>query len=640
MQSRPDRVLTFVNDDGTTPHGQPSAAAIAPRPGRWWFVVGWATGISGVMYGFSGQAGYYLAQPQVAPAQLGVVTVSLVAAAMAWWLWGHWWGPPLVLGAGTIGLVGATAPNAGRAAGLVAAASLTAALAAWTGWPRRGRPGPFAITVALAAQPLWVRTQAPGPTLAVLAAALATALLAQPSGSPLRAGEAALGDAIRRATTCSAGVVRRWAGWAADRAMAGAAHLRRACRRPSRRSVLDLIVGLGVGLLWAPLTWRLTQQGDAINALGINDYPLHLEVARNFRWMPLVIEGPHLLFHLVTATFAPLVGADLAPVATIVAATTGAYLALLHLLRRRATDGIALTEGPSRGLAALYFFLETPALALIGLGVVSQSSPFVTVHWWGNPTWLVSVPFALLALPLLEDAIALAERRAPLPGRLRWALLATIALGALAKPGLAIALMPALPIYVLAIRRSPAALRAVAPWALGPAVAVVAWQSWFLRASEDSRFSTSWAINPIVEPVVGWERMRSPVFWLPVLVIALAAWASQGRYWQEPSVALTAVCAGVGLAMMLILEETGERASHGNNSVVLQTCIALLVVLGLRSCSWEVARWWREPRRTIPPLRVIAVFVVAVLFAIGGSLSYLHGVGALDLHLTWESTVG
>lgn len=609
-------------------------------------VAAWVLGVSGSVAAFRGWGTLILSPSTIGAAERSVVVISgiwtlafvvlrprVVAVAVA-----------SVAAAAALAL--ACAPNAGREAGLVAAASMGVSLAAWLRWPTVGRFQPTGVALVslipfVGAQVAWVRTGAPGPTAALLAVAAGLVLAAAVAGSPVAIADAwlrALPPAAARAARPAAGAIDRAAHRAAGH-LGGA--LRRATRwRPERSSLVLVGVGLLIAAAWLPATAKLVREGDAFTVLGINDYPLHLQVAQRLTIWPLHIEGPHFLFHLVAAGFATVMSDDAAAVATIALATATAYLSLCWLLRWPRTDGLQLSRAVAGGTAALYFFCESPTLAMLAARLVSARTPFLTIHWWGNPTWMTSLPFTFAALPLIERVRLDAEEDDGTRPRGRWLLAAVVGIGALAKPGLGLCLIPGLPTYLLLVRRSPRrVVLALLRWAWLPAVLVVAWQSWYLRTSASSQFSTSWTFAPIVAPVFGWGPMGHWHFWIPALVLVIAVWASRGRFFHEPSVGLVMTCSAFGLAMMLTLRETGERATHGNNAVAFQTCLVLLIALAIRSCAWSTVEAWhahRDDGERLPPW-LLAAGVLAAALLCGGIVSYLAATGLLSAPVRWET---
>jgi hypothetical protein len=415
-----------------------------------------------------------------------------------------------------------------------------------------------------------------------------------------------------------------------------AGRVRRVAAHPATRS---WAVGGLIGLAWAPVYWRLVNTSPAVAVLGINDFPLHLEVARDFSLVPFRTNAPHFLFHAVTAAWSLVLSSSVAPVVALSSATALSYVALVTLFEAPSRAGERLSTSWAQWLALGYFFAETPTLLALFTGLIPSTSPLYTVHWWPNPTWLMALPFMFLTLPLIERVIddAVDERDSSAGVMLG----AVTVLGAIAKPGLALCLIPALPVYALFVRRSGAvAFRRLLLWCVLPGAAVIVWQTWFLGLSSASQFSSGWTIDPIVDAPFGWSNIGVE-FFAPFLPVVLAAVATRGRFFRERSVQLVLLCSTIAYPLMLFVRETDERAQHGNLAVPTQACMTLLIALAVRSLAQEASSAVRERsdagRR--PPALVVVSAVVAAAFLAAGVLSLLDGVGAVHVPIDWLETI-
>ena len=416
-----------------------------------------------------------------------------------------------------------------------------------------------------------------------------------------------------------------------------------AARRARRHLVAKLaLIGLAIGAAWGVTFWRLVTRGDAVTVLGINDYPLHLQTAQDLSIVPFRLDVPEFLFHLLAKTGILVAGPRLGPVLALVVLTATAYVGVVLLFLERSRTGLQLTDRQATVAGLAYFFMETPVLVLLYLGVVSPTAPFATVHWWGNPTFLAALPFTFLCLPLIERVIeaAPADDAAWRASRARVALDVVVILGALAKPAFTLVLIPAVPTYALLVRGLRGrSLARVVGWAVAPVTLVILWQVWYLRTGQSTTqvFRTGLTFDPIVEPIFGWGQLV-PVFVFPALLLLLAIWASGGRFVRERSVQLVLVATAFAVPLMLTLRETGSKSGEGNMFVPFQACVAVLVVLAVRSVAWEgFGAWrnWRTEGRRPPAWSYVAALATVALLA-GGILSVLAGSGVIHVPANWE----
>jgi hypothetical protein len=394
-------------------------------------------------------------------------------------------------------------------------------------------------------------------------------------------------------------------------------------------------IATALGLVWAPVYWRLVNASPTINVFGINDYPLHLEVARDFSLVPFRTNAPHFLFHAATAAWDLIVSSAIAPILTLSSATALSYVAVVVLFRQPSRGGVQLSAAGARVLALGYFMIETPALLALYWGAIPSTSPIYTVHWWPNPTWLVALPFMFFTLPLIERVIDGAgggrDERAP------WLLGIVTVLGAIAKPGLALCLVPALPVYLVLVRKAGAlALRRAVTWCVVPGAAVIVWQTWFLGLSSASQFSSGWTIDPVVDAPFGWSNV-GVMFFMPFVPVLLALGVGRGAFLRERSVQLVLLCTTFALPLMLFVRETDERAQHGNLAVPMQACMTLLVALAIRFLGQHAVSSWRRHRAEGVPLPTSTVIsaVAGCFFLAGGVLSLLDGVGLIHVPVDW-----
>jgi hypothetical protein len=412
-------------------------------------------------------------------------------------------------------------------------------------------------------------------------------------------------------------------------------------RRTAARPMAQVVAaGVAVGVLWSLTFWRLVTRGDEVTVLGINDYPKHLASAQLFRLAPFRLNIPEFLCHAVTKGYELAFGIRLGSVVALVSFTTLAYVGVvLVLLERPRARGEVLTRKAAMALAAGYFVMESPVLALLLLRMVPADTPFSTLHWWGNPTYVAAMPFAFLALPLINRAVDASEAGDgswPARARLRW-LTTVVVLGTLAKPTFTLMLLPALPVYLLLRRVRFITLWRLGLWAVLPTALVVAWQMWFLGTGQSGDFQSSWTFDPPVEPIYGWAK-AGPVFAFPILLIGLALVISNGAFARERSVQLVATTLLFAVPLMLTIRETGDKRGEGNMAVPAQACIGVMLVLVVRTMAWEALASWRRHRGDGRPLgwRFWLASVVGSALLVGGAVSLLDGAGVLQARAIWE----
>lgn len=399
-----------------------------------------------------------------------------------------------------------------------------------------------------------------------------------------------------------------------------------------------VMLGVAIAAIWSPTIWRLVHDGGSTRVLGINDYPLHVSVAGDFSLFPYVNSAPHFLFHATTAVWNLIFSLQTAAVLSVCTAVTLGFVAVVILMRQPQRTGARLPLTYAAAVTLWFYLAESPGLFAIWFGLVPASSPIYTIHWWGNPTWLAAVPFLVLTLPLLEWTIseAIEESSDRRPAVL---LFVVTVLGTIAKPALAIPLIPALPIYLLWVRRLtwPAARSVLLACAL-PAALLVLWQIWFLDASNASEFSSGFAVEFIVDAPFGWSNVGW-VFLFPFLPVVLAFVLVGRDFVRDRSVQLLLVCLAFAVPLMLLVNETGERASHGNFAVPAQGCMALLVLVSVRLVATRVLVAWRS--RSLLDSRVVLgiVLILGTAYTAGGILSLLDGAGIVAIPINWLDSI-
>lgn len=548
-----------------------------------------------------------------------------------------------VLVAVTTATMGATADNVGRAPAVIALTGAALAAFAVRDWRCGAIDGAHAggserpsvavgpLLPLVAAEVAWAAFDARPATVALLAAAAAITW-----GYTVRPVASSTIEArVRAAATAAVTAIGRVPADVIGRRRSTTEPRHAGRPGPAGETVAAVLASAAVAASWTPVLWRLSNGPPKSFVLGIDDYPRHLAAATRIEFLPFRAEVPHLLFHLLTRLTTAVLGSSVAPVAVLATATMASVLAVRHLMTLPEPSGRRIGPRAATVVAVGYFAAETPALVLHAVGAVDGTDPYLTVHWWGNPTWLMGLPFLVLILPLVDSLIT-SPSLPPALARRRVAAAAVVTvLGTLAKPSLMVCLVPVLPVHLLLRRVDRRTVRRVMGAVVVPAALIIVWQTWFLGAGRSSEFSAGFTFDPIVQPAFGWDR-AGPVFWLPLLVVVAALVVTRGAFIRDPLVTLVLSCTAVALPLMLTVRETGVKAFDGNMAVPMQACTTLLVLLALRcttNAALAAARsagTWRTPRTV-----VLGTFALA--FLAGGVVSYLDATQVVDVPTDWQS---
>ena len=429
---------------------------------------------------------------------------------------------------------------------------------------------------------------------------------------------------------------------ATGRAVVAAVGRTRALVRDHREGVLVAGVGVGLGLGMLPLYWRMCNDYPRALYMGINDYDLHMQTAARIRLYPLRVDAPHFIFHVLAKGSSLVLGHRLGPVVVLSVATAVAYVATYVLFRLPARRLPRMSTGAAIGGSIAFFVLETPVAILLYAHLVSARTRFLTQQTLYSPTWVAALPFSLVTLILLARIIAAGPEPDPdgdarRQRRLvRW-LAAVVLVGTIAKPAFALCLVPGLAAYLLITARWPVR-RIVGLWAwvAVPAAAVIAWQTWYLTTGVSKLWDDHFVFHPIGGPVFGWRQV-GPLYFLPLLWIVLAIWATRGRFLADRLVQLVLWCTCFAVPIFLLFREEGGRGQDGNLGVPSQVCVALLTLLALRALTAETAAWAR--RRTTegvrPPLWMACAGLLALPFLAAFGLAYADTMGWLRIHIEW-----
>lgn len=521
-----------------------------------------------------------------------------------------------------LGLV-ATMPYVGRAPWILAVVTVAVGLVAWRG------PGVLAASWSSGDDRAGIDPAAPRSPSAILVIGLswpATVVVGPGLWSFVGSGVAvllALGSdrevpASRRADVVVGGIAGRLLGFLAPPTRRAA----RWCVDPGTRVARwSGLVGAAVSV---PVFWRLIVDAESL-VRGTNDFHQHVERAFALSWSPLFVSVPHPGWHLSFRLIEPVVG-DRWAVVLIGAAATGALVAILVTIGRSAWDDLpALPPRLAAFYGLSYVLLANPAAllpqsgALFGrpavAGLRARGSSFFPLHLWGSPTITMSLPVVMAMFATLLFAVRgdVARARAH-----RVALLVLTVCATAILPAATLALVPAVPLYLIVTRTwDPARLRILVPWFLVPGALVAVGQTLFLASEVSVYENTTWRWNPLwMVPYFGMDR---PAFWLLFAVVPAGIWLCGRRYVLDPAIGLSACAFGVALVPALLLQQTNpEKLLDGDLAMPLLFAAILLVMASVRLLLIGLASAWvARSEHRIAPAAVFAGTLIAVMACAG-----------------------
>lgn len=542
----------------------------------------------------------------------------------------------------------AAVPLVGRAPVVVTALLVVGGhLAAWE--PSvllRPPPGRLAATLVLLAALAWRATSSLA--VASVAVAVAVAVGACTGRTRLRHLEEAWAGAAsaaraRWAAEASASVRRASAAarsvWRSGPEERVLQFLRAAVATEPHRSVAVAVVA-AVGS--APIYWRLIGDGQA-RLYGYNDHREHLAQAADFGWVPFHLSAPHPVLHILTSLGRPLLGTA-AAMTLVVSLALGATAAIVYRwVRQPSTAGPGVGALWAAALAISLMVAETPVAALNAFNLLDPPRPFFGIHPFASPTDSLALPLTLLLLELVARPDSLAGDRwwSPTPSRL--AIAGTTTVLTLAKPAAALAMVPAIGLYLLISRRRSLVLSWTAfVWCASWAAAVLAWQGWFIRNSALSEVMGYTEYRIVLDPLhyvaaLGFGPSGPWFFWWSLAPVVLASLG--GRTFLASDRVRLALCALPGtLAIALLAREDGVPVEGQDLLRPLVYAVLPLVYL----CSVHLAQQLAAvrsvaERRGGQHAIVVATVVLAVLWFGAGVVFYVDAIGAWPLEPTTPS---
>lgn len=255
-----------------------------------------------------------------------------------------------------------------------------------------------------------------------------------------------------------------------------------------------LILAAAVALVFLPLLANMIATGS--------DYPPHIGWAASGE---LATRTPHFLYHVTLALVHRLTpAADYTPAALVVG--LGCYLALAVLAYSLLRPALTGRGAPAASLILALALLLVGPINLFTLLTGNLYLGYINPNTYHNPTTLLLKPLALGVF--LFTLRGLRGESAPW-----WMIAASAVLGALstlAKPSLALALLPALPLLIglRMLRRQPITGRLLIIGVGLPVFGVLLWQYlYFTGASSQSGFEIApfKVINSLTDSL--WPRL-------------------------------------------------------------------------------------------------------------------------------------
>jgi hypothetical protein len=591
----------------------------------------WAIGCGGVVAELAGH-GPLGAQAAVLIALLtGLAVLVLQGAALPWRNQAV-----AVAALGATGMV-LVAGNVGRAP--VPWAFATTVLAHLALVPRQRtdehRPGPPAVAAALAlavASAAWA-IDAPRSLPASFLLAGAALVTAHDISPPVRRVDAAIARAVSGAVAGAGRVALALLTWCGAIAVAACSTIARGIAIALRREHRPILwASIVAAVVTAPIFHRAIA-GPFELIRGTNDIPGTLERVRWMEFFPPKIPVPHPGWSTVVKVTMPVVG-EVWAVTLILALATGASTAVLITIARSFWDDRPPLRWPLAITFGLgYVLMENPAIfaprseslwsRYLQSGTHARGQGYLPLHQWSTPTITLSMPivFALFALVLL--VVRDAEQGSPrLVSRRRMLAVLTV-ISTLVQPATTLAVVPALPIYLIVSRRltRPVATTMLRAFVL-PGTVVVLWQVWFLASNVSPWEQATW----LWRPMWSWSYfgLDRPAYWTPMLLGAICLWAGGRRYLADEAVGLSFLAFCVGMGPFLFLEQTGiYGVPDGDLGVPPLMAYILWFTSSLRFALLEVQRWW-EQRPAAAPLPTWAI-------ALAGLVAVMIGAGVSDL---------
>lgn len=386
-----------------------------------------------------------------------------------------------------------------------------------------------------------------------------------------------------------------------------------------------------------PVFYRMATDANA-RIFGFNDYPIHLKLASDFTWAPLRVSAPHPIFHGSASAFRSILGGDLGVVAALMAATA-ALVVSISLLAHDAS-------GP-KGSQALWWpavlgftvvVMESPVALLNSLGILTPQSPFAFLHPWSSPTDTVALPLTFLLVRSMIRFRSRPNRGVMTPDGYAVSLLITTVLATLAKPAVALTLLPGYALMCLTSRsRRSRWLFEFLIWSGLPAFFIMLWQFWFLKTDAAAAvagfgdYGFTWEPFRFL-PLMGFGPGSSwKWLWFSGMWIIVAFWAGGRKFISNSLVKLALASLLASLPAALLLGEKGVHAADGNLLKPMFFAWNVTVVMSVIDLAPRVYGALINKRRTQRQPRWVAVAVILAAASVAGGIAVYLDASRLAL---------
>lgn len=407
---------------------------------------------------------------------------------------------------------------------------------------------------------------------------------------------------------------------------------------PEHRWVL--LPGVIVAFATAPIFWRLVADPEVL-IRGTNDLNSGIPRIEWIRFWPPRMSVAHPVYFVLVKLLTPSMG--LAAATTAIAATaTGAAVAVLVAVGRSWFDDqrrLGWVGAWSLGLG--FVLLESPAVLIPrtsdiwgrfeAAGSFARGTSYAALHQWATPTIVMSMPFVFALFWTLLAVLRQADDDGAGARRTRWILAVLTVFLALLQPAVVLALIPAVPLWLVITGRWTRRTVAVAAGSfVVPGGVVCLAQVAFLRSNVSPFEQATWLWRPFwVWHYYGLDR---PAFWATLLFFPLCIWQGGRRYVRDPAVRLAALGFVVAVIPFLLLEQTtvADRPD-GDLGVIAMMALVLMFMASLRfalgECSELVGRRG-EVGLTVPVRTMVLVGFLAVMVC-AGVIDVLGAAGVL-----------
>lgn len=391
--------------------------------------------------------------------------------------------------------------------------------------------------------------------------------------------------------------------------------------RPPPRWWPVLVALVVAPLALAPVLWRLIID-PGVTMMDTNDFEFHIRFAvEETEFFPLRISAPYPTFHVAVHALDLVIGSARGALAVMMASVMMTVGALVAIARRPLEGRERLSPAWSAGFAVVWLLAESPTVLYEWL--TGADAPYAILHFWGSPTEIVFVPFALVMALVLGDLIERPRRylesRPAAVGV--WAL---VVLTALAKPSLGVVFAPAALLLVRAWPKWRSSTRAVIVLFVVPAAVAALAQTAFLMFGPVPTGQSGFVLAPfeVFGQIAG---AGGPAFWLlPLTVLALVP-ALRGRLAGDPCVQVALLATAVAFVPMLLVKETGPRAEDAALLKLGFAAGTVLIVFVMRAAVVELRdRLARRGSGQRPDWRVPWIGGLLGLLVASGLVAYVE----------------